>query len=48
MNGTVLVGLHHDEAIEVVKDTPTHVTIVVCKPLPGEEEVAESQLTGLQ
>lgn len=45
VNGTVLVGLHHNDAIEVVKDTPTHVTFVVCRSLVSKDTV-EPHLTG--
>ena len=53
VNGKVLVGLQHDQAIDVVKNMPNYVTIVVCRLLSddvgGEEEEperAESHLTG--
>ena len=44
VNGNVLVGLQHHEAIEVVKNTPSFVQVVVCRVV-GEEldgEGAES------
>ena len=46
VNGTELVGLQHNKATEVVKDMPTHVTFVVCRPLP-KKDTAEPQLTGV-
>ena len=31
MNNTEVLGLEHDQAIEVVKETPASVMIVVCR-----------------
>ena len=38
VNDTALIGLEHDQAIEVVKETPASVMIVVCRQIPGEVE----------
>lgn len=43
VNGTEVLGLEHDQAIEVVKETPASVMIVVARQLEsmsreGEEE----------
>jgi len=38
INGNVLLGLQHNEAIEVVKQTPDHVQVVICRERgPGPE-----------
>ena len=34
VNGHVLVGLPHDEATQVILNTPKFVTIVVCRTVP--------------
>ena len=44
VNGVVLVSLQHDQAIEVIRDTPDHVRMVVCSrqpPPPTETEAGE-------
>ena len=42
VNGNVLVGLQHHEAVEVIKNIPSFVQVVVCRavnyPLPGGQE----------
>ena len=44
INGNQLVGLHHEEAIEMIKKMPRFVQIVVCraarKKPPRDREVA--------
>ena len=51
INGHILVGLQHQEAIEVVKQTPNFVQVVVCRVIgrngEGRDgERAESHLAG--
>lgn len=49
VNGRVLVGLPHDEATTAILDTPSFVTIVVCRTVSGdsnEPEKTGSHYTG--
>ena len=43
MNNIEVLGLEHDQAIEVVKETPAHVMIVVCRQIGPDGEEGEGE-----